>query len=170
MSAIEHRRGAQKHLTIAVLVVGDTSATKVQGGHEEDTADIIEREAQRAGHRAVRSTVPEKADLIRKAVKGFMADEGIDAMITTGGTGVAEHNITIEILSPYFEKELPGFGEMLRRIGYERIGVAALLSRTTAGIIRGKPIFCLPGSPDAAEVAMRLILPELGHIIKHARE
>jgi len=69
------------------------------------------------------------------------------------------------------QKELPGFGEVFRRISYDIIGSAAILTRAIAGVVNGKAVFCLPGSPQAAELAIEnLILPELGHIIKHARE
>jgi molybdenum cofactor biosynthesis protein B len=83
---------------------------------------------------------------------------------------VAKRDVTIETIAPMFEKDLPGFGEILRRIGYERVGTPALLTRAAAGIINGKPVFCLPGAPNAVEIGCRLILPELAHIVKHARE
>ena len=171
MSAIEHRRGAPKHLRIAILVVSDARAAAMREGRDEDvTGKIIEQRAHEAGHETTRLIVPDEADEIKKAVREFIADKKIDVVITTGGTGIARRDVTIETLSPLFEKELPGFGEILRRIGYEKIGTAALLTLATAGIIERKPVFCLPGAPNAAEVAMGLILPELGHIIKHARE
>ncbi len=171
MSAIEHRREVPKHLRIAVLVVSDTRAAAMREGRDEDvTGKLIEQSAREVGHETTRLIVPDEADEIKKAVQGFIADKKIDAVITTGGTGIARRDVTIETLSPLFEKELPGFGEILRRIGYERVGAAALLTLTTAGLIKRKPVFCLPGAPNAAEIAMRLILPELGHIIKHARE
>ena len=171
MSAIEHRREVPKHLRIAVLVVSDTRAAAMREGRDTDvTGKLIEQKARKAGHETTRSIVPDEADEIKKAVQGFIADKKIDVVITTGGTGIARRDVTIETLSPLFEKELPGFGEILRRIGYEKVGVAALLTLTTAGLIERKPVFCLPGTPNAAEVAMKLILPELGHVIKHARE
>lgn len=171
MSAIEHRKEAPKHLRIAVLVVSDTRAAAMREGRDEDvTGKLIEQSAREAGHETTRSIVPDEADEIKKAVQGFIADKKIDVVITTGGTGIARRDVTIKTLSPLFEKELPGFGEILRRIGYEKIGTAALLTLATAGIIERKPVFCLPGAPNAAEVAMGLILPELGHVIKHAHE
>ncbi len=171
MSAIEHRRKAPKHLRIAVLVVSDTRAAAMYKGRDEDvTGKLIEQSARDAGHETTRSIVPDEAGEIKKAVQRFIADKKIDVVITTGGTGIARRDVTIETLSPLFEKELPGFGEILRRKGYEKVGTAALLTLATAGIIERKPVFCLPGAPNAAEVAMGLILPELGHIIKHARE
>ena len=141
-----------------------------EGRDEDVTGKLIEQKAREAGHETTRSIAPDKANEIKKAVQGFIADKKIDAVITTGGTGIARRDVTIETLSPLFEKELPGFGEILRRIGYERIGAAALLTLATAGLIERKLVFCLPGAPNAAKVAMKLILPELGHIIKHARE
>ena len=141
-----------------------------EGRDEDVTGKIIEQRAHEAGHETTRLIVPDEAGKIKKAVQRFIADKKIDVVITTGGTGIARRDVTIETLSPLFEKELPGFGEILRRIGYEKVGTAALLTLATAGIIERKPVFCLPGAPNAAEVAMELILPELGHIIKHARE
>lgn len=142
-----------------------------RGSDEDVTGKIIEKKARDAKYDTVRLIVPDDANEIKKAVKSFIADEKIDAVITAGGTGITKRDITIETLRPLFEKELPGFGEILRHIGYyEKVGGPALLTRATAGLIGRKPVFCLPGAPDAAKVAMKLILPELGHIIKHARE
>ncbi len=171
MSGIEHRRGAPTHLRIAVLVVSDTRAAAIRKGRDEDvTGKLIEQSAREAGHETTRSIVPDDSRKIKKAVQEFIADKKIDVVITTGGTGITKRDVTIKTLSPLFEKELPGFGEILRRIGYEKVGTAALLTLSTAGLIRRKLVFCLPGAPNAAEVAMKIILPELGHIIKHARE
>jgi len=171
LSVIEHRRGAPKHLMIAVLVVSDTRAAAMREGRDEDVSGkLIEQSAREVGHETTRSIVPDDSRKIKKAVQEFIADKKIDAVITTGGTGIARRDVTIETLSPLFEKELPGFGEILRRVGYEKVGTAALLTLATAGLIERKPVFCLPGTPNAVEVAMKLILPELGHIIKHARE
>ncbi len=171
MSFREHQREAPKHVRVAVLVVSDSKAAAMREGRDEDiTGKLIEQRAREAGHETTRLIVPDEALEIKKAVQGFIADRKIDVVITTGGTGIARRDVTIETLSPLLEKELPGFGEILRRKGYEMVGTAALLTLATAGLIERKPIFCLPGAPNAAEVAMELILPELGHVIKHARE
>ena len=157
-------------MRVAVLVVSDSKAAAMREGRDEDiTGKLIEQKAREAGHETTRLIVPDEALEIKKAVQGFIADRKIDVVITTGGTGIARRDVTIETLSPLLEKELPGFGEILRRKGYEMVGTAALLTLATAGLIERKPIFCLPGAPNAAEVAMGLILPELGHVIKHAR-
>ena len=171
MSFKEHRETAPKHLRIAVLVVSDSRAAAMREGRDEDiTGKLIEQRAGEAGHETTRLIVSDQADEIKKAVQGFIADKKVDVVITAGGTGLARRDVTIETLSPLFEKEFPGFGEILRRIGYEKVGTPALLTLATAGTIERKPVFCLPGAPNAAEVAMGLILPELGHVIKHARE
>jgi molybdenum cofactor biosynthesis protein B len=171
LSSEEHRRKAPKHLNIAVLVVSDTRAAAAREGRDEDiSGKLFEQRAREAGHTTTRLIVPDEAAEIRGAVKKFLADESISAVVAIGGTGVAKRDVTIETLQPMFEKELPGFGEILRRIGYEKVGTAALLTRASAGIARGKPVFCLPGAPNAVDVAAGLILPELGHVVKHARE
>lgn len=170
MSFEEHRKDAPKHMRIAVLVVSDTRAAAARKGKDDDiSGKIFEQRAREAGHTTIRLIVPDDAAKIRAAIKKFIADRRIDAVIITGGTGVAKRDVTIETIQPMFEKELPGFGETLRRIGYERVGAPALMTRTSAGIIKRKPVFCLPGAPNAVEIAAGLILPELGHILKHAR-
>jgi molybdenum cofactor biosynthesis protein B len=166
-----HRRKAPMHLKIAVLVVSDTRAAAAQEGRDEDiSGKLFEQRAHELGHTTTRLIVPDEAAEIIRALKKFISDKKIDAVVTTGGTGVASRDVTIETVQPMFEKELPGFGEILRRIGYEKVGVPALLTRTSAGIIKRKPVFCLPGAPNAVEVAAGLILPELGYILKYARE
>lgn len=169
--SIEHKLGAPKRLRVGILTISDTRAMAAERGLEEDISGvIIERELGKANHETLRRIVPDEEDEIRAAVEGFISDHGVDAVITTGGTGLTFRDVTIEALSPLFEKELPGFGEILRRIGYERVGAPAMLTRATAGLIKRRPVFCLPGNPNAVEAAMELILPELGHIVKHARE
>lgn len=84
---------------------------------------------------------------------------------------VSPRDVTIESVAPTLDKEIPGFGELFRKVSYDKIGSAAMLSRALAGSISGKVVFCLPGSPDAVQTAMeKLILPEVEHIIRVARE
>ena len=171
MSSEEHKKKAPKHLKIAILVVSDTRAAAAREGHDEDiSGKLFEQRARELGHMTTRLIVPDEAAEIIKAVKKFVADKKIDAVVTTGGTGVANRDVTIETIQSMFEKELPGFGEILRRIGYEKVGTPALLTRASAGIIKRKPVFCLPGAPNAVDVGAGLILPELGHVLKYIRE
>jgi molybdenum cofactor biosynthesis protein B len=171
LSYRRHRAEAPKRLGIGIIVVSDSRAAAAKRGHDlDESGKIIEREVTKRGHGAQRSIVPDNAGEIRNAFKKFLKDGTIDSIIITGGTGIAKKDVTIETVEPMFEKDLPGFGEALRRLGYEMVGTPALLTRTCAGVIGGKPVFCLPGAPNAVKVAMRLILPDLTHVVKHARE
>jgi molybdenum cofactor biosynthesis protein B len=79
--------------------------------------------------------------------------------------------VTIETVTPLLQKVLPGFGEIFRQLSFDEIGSSAVLSRATAGVVNGKAVFCVPGSPNAVKLCMeKLILPESPHIVKHARE
>ena len=109
--------------------------------------------------------------LISGAVQQALSMTDLDVVIFSGGTGITPTDVTIETVSPFFEKTLPGFGEFFRRLSFDHVGSAAVLSRAVAGVVKGKALFCIPGSPDAVHVAVEmLILPESPHIVKHARE
>ncbi|HWP65770.1 MAG TPA: molybdopterin-binding protein, partial [Candidatus Limnocylindria bacterium] len=95
--------------------------------------------------------------------------QGGDAqvIVTTGGTGITSRDSTYEAVADLLEKRLDGFGELFRMLSFQEIGAAAMLTRACAGVARGKAIFVLPGSEAAVRLAMtRLILPELGHIVR----
>ena len=95
-----------------------------------------------------------------------LADASIDAVITNGGTGIARRDNTIAVVERLIDLPLPGFGELFRMLSYAQVGPAAMMSRAVGGIARGKPIFALPGSTKACELAMeKLILPQLPHLV-----
>ena len=112
--------------------------------------------------------VPDNIEIIRDALKRCLYSEA-DVIISTGGTGLTPSDVTIEAIIPYLEKEMPGFGELFRQKSIEQIGNAVMLTRAIAGVSRQKAIFCLPGSPAAVKLALELILPEMGHIVKHVK-
>lgn len=171
MSFEKHRKDAPKKLGIGVIVVSDTRSAAMREGRDVDVSGkIIEREVRKAGHGSRRVIVPDEAAEISKALKKFIGDKGIDSVILTGGTGLAKRDVTIETVEPLYDKDLPGFGEALRHFGYAQVGTPALLTRCSAGVIKRKPVFCLPGAPNAVKVAMKLILPDLAHVVKHARD
>ncbi|PIU12419.1 MAG: molybdenum cofactor biosynthesis protein B, partial [Hadesarchaea archaeon CG08_land_8_20_14_0_20_51_8] len=110
MSGIEHRKEAPRYLHVAVLVISDTRAQKMREGQDEDVSGkLIEKKFQAAGYTTTRLIVPDDAKQIRDAVKKFIADPNVDAVIATGGTGITARDVTIETLAPMFEKELQGF-------------------------------------------------------------
>jgi molybdenum cofactor biosynthesis protein B len=119
----------------------------------------------------LRGLIPDDSDIIEKSVNKALKSPDLDAAIFCGGTGITPSDVTIETVSPFLEKVLPGFGEIFRRLSFDQIGSPAVLSRAIAGVAKGKAIFCLPGSPNAARLCVeKLILPEAPHIVKHARE
>jgi molybdenum cofactor biosynthesis protein B len=171
LSYAKHRAEAPKRLGIGIIVVSDSKAAAAKLGHDLDrSGKIVGKEAAKRGHEAKRLIVPDDGKEIRKALRNLLNDRKIDSVVITGGTGITRRDVTIETVEPLYEKALPGFGEALRRIGYESVGTPALLTRASAGIIDRKPVFCLPGAPNAVKVAMGLILPDLPHVVKHARE
>ena len=111
--------------------------------------------------------IPDEMDTLRNTIEE-MIDNGIEVIITTGGTGLESRDITIETIEPLFEKEIKGFGEIFRAISYEELGAGSLLSRATAGIYRKTMIFAMPGSPNAVKTGLGIIIDELGHLKKHA--
>jgi molybdenum cofactor biosynthesis protein B len=139
---------------------------------EDVSGDLIETSLRDAGNMITqRDLLPDDNDLIAKCMKRVLASPEIDAAVFSGGTGIAPSDVTIESVSPFLEKTLPGFGEIFRRLSFDEIGSAALLSRALAGVAKGKAIFCLPGSPNAVRLCMEnLVLPEAAHIVKHSRE
>ncbi len=104
--------------------------------------------------------------VILDSVKEFLENEEVEVIITSGGTGLSSQDVTVDTLSPLFDKCLDGFGELFRSLSYEEIGEAAMNTRATAGIIGKKIAFCIPGSTKAMKLALtRLILPGIGHIM-----
>jgi len=116
-----------------------------------------------------RALVPDDAKLLRSTVSRALREKDLDVIVLTGGTGVSTTDVTIETVRPLFEKEIEGFGEIFRSVSYQKIGVAAALSRATAGVAKGKLIMCLPGSPDGVRTALELFLGEIPHVLHLAR-
>ena len=131
--------------------------------------------AEELGLTASQAQMPGQVDDMsatrREAVEEALQNKDVMAVIVCGGTGIAPKDVTIETVTPMLRKNLPGFGELFRKLSYDNIGSAAILSRAVAGIANGKAVFCIPGSIDAVRLCLdKLILPETGHIVKHARE
>jgi len=173
-SAKSHKSHAPKKLNFAVFVCSTSRYQSLQKGEQvtDVSGDTIELILKDAGHTMLfKRIVSDDKVMIEHAVKSVLDNAGVDAAIFCGGTGVTHSDVTIETVSPFFEKTLPGFGEFFRRLSYERVGSAAVMSRAVAGVARGKALFCIPGSPDAVRVAVEsLISSEAAHIVKHARE
>jgi molybdenum cofactor biosynthesis protein B len=139
---------------------------------DDISGNTIQQLAISAGHRVEgRKLIPDSKAAIRRAARQALAAKNVDALIITGGTGLSRSDLTIETITPLITKEIPGFGELFRKVSFDRIGSAAMLTRALGGLVKNKMVFCLPGSPDAVQTAMeQLILPELGHVMRIARE
>jgi molybdenum cofactor biosynthesis protein B len=138
---------------------------------EDESGDLIEEMLKQHGHRVVfRRVIPDDVSLIEKNLKESLKLQEVDALIFCGGTGIGPTDVTVETVKPILSKELHGFGEIFRWLSYQTIGSAAVITRAIAGVTKGKAIFCIPGSPQAARLCLeKLILPEVGHIVLHAR-
>jgi len=174
-SSRTHKTGAPKKLNFAVVVSSSSRYQKLKTKEPftDPSGDLIVELVKNADHSvASRQILPDDRVLIGKYVGNAIGSEDVDAVIVCGGTGVSLTDVTIETLRPLMIKTLPGFGELFRKLSYDEIGSAAIMTRALAGVTdQGKAIFCIPGSPQAVKLVMtKLILPETGHILKHARE
>lgn len=161
-SVHRHHRDAPKALGAAVITVSDTRTLETDTG-----GALLVEKLEGAGHRVVqRVIVTDDLERIRAATAEALTDEQVQAVLLTGGTGVAPRDVTPEAIQPLLDREIPGFGELFRFLSYEEIGPAALLSRAMAGQVGRRVVFALPGSRGALTTAMdKLILPELGHLV-----
>ena len=132
-------------LGIAVMTVSDTRTTA-----DDKSGDTLAERITAAGHRlAGRVIVKDDIRKIRAAARKFIADKNVDVVISSGGTGLTGRDVTVEAMRPLFEKEIEGFGTVFHMISYAKIKTSTMQSRATAGVAKGKYIFCLPGSPGA---------------------
>ncbi|MES1204325.1 MAG: MogA/MoaB family molybdenum cofactor biosynthesis protein [Pseudomonadota bacterium] len=167
--AVSHHRAVapqRPDVRVAVISVSDTRTFQTDEG-----GALVESLATKAGFSiTARDLVRDEPDAVRAQVNARVAAGDSDAILLTGGTGVAPRDGTVDAVSPLFDRRLDGFGELFRALSFAEIGPAAMLSRATAGIVGGTAVFLMPGSPAAIRLAMdRLILPELSHLIGELR-
>lgn len=161
MSIVE---SIDRDIKVAVLTISDTrDKTTDKGGklvieYLSEINTVIKDEHY--------SIVKDEESDIKESVEKALAS-GVDVVITTGGTGIAKRDVTIESVKPFFDKEIEGFGELFRMLSYtEDIGSRSLLSRAAAGTHKDQLIISLPGSSGAVKLAMeKLIVPELNHLV-----
>ena len=162
-----HRSKGKRVLSFFLTTVSSSRFAKMRKGsaYDDESGDLAEQIIRDRSHKVQkRSLIADDPKMIRSVVNGFFRS-GADVLVFTGGTGVSPTDITVETVVPFFEKELVGFGELLRSISFKRIGSAAMMTRSTAGTARGKLILCLPGSPDGVETALRNFISEFPHVV-----
>lgn len=143
---------------IAVLTVSDTRTPETDG-----SGAYLAGAIEGAGHvLAARVIVPDDSDEIRAAVRAWIEDPDIDAVISTGGTGLTGRDVTPEAVAPLFDKVIEGFAMMFHTISFQSVGLSTIQSRACAGVANGTFIFCLPGSGGAVRDGWeKVISPQL---------
>jgi len=157
------RARGDRPVACAILTVSDT-----RRGARDESGALAERLLTRAGHRVMaRAWSPDDVRALRRAARLVLARPDLDALIVTGGTGVAPRDVTPEAFAPLWERRLPGFGELFRVFSVRQVGTAAWMSRAEAGVARGRLVVLLPGSRAAVRLALeRVLLPELRHCVR----
>lgn len=168
MAYQEHHRAAESVTArCAVITLSDTrtEATDTTG---RLIRDLLLGQGHTVAHYQILKDEPSELDSL---LNDLLAREGIDAILTNGGTGISRRDQTIDVIGRRIDLPLPGFGELFRMLSWEQIGSGAMLSRAVGGIAGGKVLFAMPGSTKAAELAMtKLILPELKHLLFELRK
>ncbi|WP_218927220.1 molybdopterin-binding protein [Halosimplex rubrum] len=163
----DHAHGAEVGLLgVAVVTVSSTRTRE-----NDPSGDVIEALIEAADHEVVtREILRDDLDGVQTALLNLTGRDDVDVVVTTGGTGVTPDDVTVEGARPLFDRELPGFGELFRILSYEEIGTRAMVSRATAGMVDGVPVFCLPGSEAAARLGTEeLVVEEMAHLVSLAR-
>ena len=166
-STDQHRKAAPRSVRSAVVTVSDTRTLADDRGGQ-----LVVEMLTAVGHQVMRrEIVPDDPGRIR-GLLGELADANtIDAVLITGGTGIAARDQTFETVSQLLTKPLPGYGEIFRMLSYDDIGPAAMLSRAIGGLIGQVVVLTMPGSPAAVRLAMeKLICAELSHLVYEARK
>jgi molybdenum cofactor biosynthesis protein B len=159
-----HKRDAPSSIRYYVLTISDS---RTQANDTSGDA-IVELVGARGHVLAGRQIVKDDPDAVRAVIKA--QQHYADVIITTGGTGITTRDSTYEALSGMLDKRIDGFGELFRMLSYEEIGSAAMMSRACAGTIGRTALFSLPGSEAAVRLGVsKLILPELGHVVRELR-
>ena len=162
MAVTEHKDKAHRAVRCAVITASDTRSA------DTDTSGKNIKDLLTAQQHVVTSyqILKDEPTQISAAVRILLDQSGVDAVIINGGTGIAPRDTTFEAIQGILEKEISGFGELFRMLSYQDIGSAAMMTRATAGVAKGKIIISLPGSTGAVELGMtKLVLPELGHML-----
>ena len=158
----KHKESAPETVRVAILTISDTRTPETDTG-----GDVAEEILEGAGQEVVeRRIVRDEVSGIRNNLIDLLARSDVDAVLTTGGTGISARDTTYEVVERMIEKKLDGFGEVFRMLSYEEIGSAAIMSRALAGSVGSKFLASLPGSRNAVKLAVeKLLVPELAHVV-----
>jgi molybdenum cofactor biosynthesis protein B len=162
-SVAEHKAQAPGAVRCVVCTVSDSKTPDT-----DTSGQVLQALLTGAGHEVVGyQVVRDEPSQVHAVIHAACTNPAVQAVLFTGGTGITSRDQTFEAIDALLEKRLPGFGELFRMLSYQEIGPAAMLSRAQAGVRAGRLVVSLPGSPAACRLALeRLILPELGHLVR----
>ena len=161
----EHRHLSPKNIGCAVVTISDSRSEE-----EDESGKLIQGRLRDHGHIvADYRLLKNDAAAIRATITELVGRDDVQAIITTGGTGISQRDVTVDTVEPMLEKKLDGFGELFRQLTHQEIGTGSILSRATGGVIGGTVVLSIPGSAGAVRLAIdKVILPELGHLVREA--
>jgi molybdenum cofactor biosynthesis protein B len=161
----EHKHKSPVNVNCAVIIISGS-----RNEQNDESGKLITQLLESNKHNVSSfSILKNDAEAIINKISCLLEDEKIQVIITSGGTGASHLDITVETITPILDKKLDGFGELFRFLTYQEIGSGSILSRAMAGVIKGRVIICLPGSVGAVRLAMeKIILPEIGHLVREA--
>ena len=167
MGVHEHKKQAPRSITLGIISVSTTRALI-----DDTSGQWIRDQAEKIGHRIVfHELIPDDRAKITATLQDRIKETRPQVILMSGGTGITKKDVTIEAVSPLFDKELSAFGPLFAKLSMEEIDSAAIMSRATAGVIGNTVVFCMPGSLNACKLACsKLIFPELGHLVKHVQD
>ncbi|MEZ0346394.1 MAG: molybdenum cofactor biosynthesis protein B [Infirmifilum sp.] len=174
MSTAElHRKEGPRDIRFAFLTVSTSRYSKFKRGEEIEDESFIraKRVVESFGYHITRyALVPDNPRLILFALDALFDAQDVDVIVLSGGTGPTRDDVTVQTVRPLFDKELEGFGDVFRSASIREAGPSSFLSNATAGIVKDKVVFLLPGSPNAVETALKeIICPEAAHVLALAR-
>ena len=162
MGAQDHREQAgHGPVQVALVTVSDTRTPETDVNRQYLEARLAELGHVTAAYRLIK----DEPDQVAAVLDELASLLNVRLILFNGGTGISPRDTTYDVLSRMLEKALPGFGELFRMLSFQEVGAAAMLSRATAGVYRGRVVVSMPGSPNAVRLAMeQLIFPEINHL------
>jgi len=162
----DHHASDIETVSAAILTISSSRSLE-----EDPAGEAIGEAFERAGHEvSTRALVTDDHGDVQAAIDELVGREDTDVVVSTGGTGITPDDVTIEAVSPLFTKELPGFGELFRRRSYGEVGARIVATRAIAGVVSETPVFCLPGSENAARLGSEIATEVCGHLAGLARQ
>jgi len=165
MSSREHKELSPSSVKCAVLTTSDTRTAA-----NDESGQYIRQRLAENGHAVTHYNILKNdAGIIAGEITRLLEHNDVQVIITSGGTGLSKKDVTVNTVRQLLEKEIEGFGELFRSLSFQEIGAGAMLSRALAGVVKTKVIICIPGSLGAAKLAIdKIILPEIGHLVREA--